>query len=183
MAARHRLLAQLLRRKPAVATASLEVESSCSTSLWLIRTCCSPTGGGPVHPRCAEPHPLSSAAGGSEAHQPSSVASIQETLAGGIAGNMNVRCPSVPRAERDAARIYEPWGFLKVVKEEPQNESALSALSQLYLEGGRREDASVCGRGAVRDGETRRHRSAMPSCCWRSETQSRDVQMRIITEN
>lgn len=124
-----------------------------------------------------------------EAHQPSSVASVQETRwQEEFPGQYERAVPisaaalsATPPGFREATRLLE-----SVVKEEPQNESALSALSQLYLEGGRRDEALGLWENAARDARGNAapllERYAELLLAQRKHKEFVDVQMRIITE-
>ncbi len=89
-----------------------------------------------------------------EGHSPSFVASVLETRwQEEVPGQYERAVPisaaalsALPPGYQRAIRLLE-----NVVKDEPQNESALAALSQLYIEGGRRDDAVALWEKAAED--------------------------------
>jgi hypothetical protein len=86
-----------------------------------------------------------------------------------------------PPGFHEAVRLLE-----SVAKEDPQNEPALSALSQLYIEDGRREDALALWDKAARDAKGNAapllERYAELLLAQRKHKDFVEVQMRIITD-
>jgi hypothetical protein len=124
-----------------------------------------------------------------EGHRSSFVASYeeirwQEEIRGQYSRAVQVRTTELSSPQRgyhEAVRILEA-----LVKEDPQNESVLSALSQFYIEGSRRDDALGLWERAAEHAKGNAapllERYAELLLAQRKHKEFVEVQMRIITE-